>query len=516
MNYTQSPDFAVHVGTGRRLHKDSIPIPTVVSEKDMNSIIWSLMDLLNQAGIAPVTFDENVPNSYNRITAAIQQLASASGAGSQVGSVAQLKSLPKTGSAYAIVAGYYAVGDQGAPGQMWLDLADTTSADNGVTIFVATDGGRWKRVNTAEITTKQAGCRANGTTGDDAAFLNWFRAVRLHNSIGVISDGLHKFLSPLTWDLAGNLGAGLATDAASGLRIQGRGLSTSVLDFRGVNSATPFTLTAGGQAIFDWTFANFQVLTDYAGVGARLGLANLSDAFNSVKIDGVEFKNISNTTQAVSVEINGFYQSELNFRANGGQTGRLPGALGTAMVINRMAFCEAMIAVGNAQRGLIFGGSYIFGNEFSGLDVEEVDVGVIFSGDRINQNIFTAGTIVANTCVQSTATFSKNNRFDAGINLAPYAGGQVFGASRNGLTIDDGKSYISTPAFPSSGQPLTNTTGQEVFVVIFNGSPTIVNINGTAFTVAPGGAGLTHLLLPDDIITVTYTGGCGWVWRSGF
>ncbi|MDN7873853.1 pectate lyase [Burkholderia aenigmatica] len=62
-----------------------------------------------------------------------------------VDSVAALRALSKTTYSNAFTTGYYAAND-GAAGAYRLDPTDTTSADNGGTIIVAADGGRWKKL----------------------------------------------------------------------------------------------------------------------------------------------------------------------------------------------------------------------------------------------------------------------------------------------------------------------------------------------------------------------------------
>lgn len=91
-----------------------------------------------------------------------------------VNSIAELKTLLKTTpSQNAFVSGYYAEGDGGG-GPYYLDSADTTSADNGGTIIVAADGGRWKLVNGGTVSINQFGAKGdwNGVSGsDDTAFI---------------------------------------------------------------------------------------------------------------------------------------------------------------------------------------------------------------------------------------------------------------------------------------------------------------------------------------------------------
>lgn len=67
-----------------------------------------------------------------------------------VDNVAALRALDKNIYSYAETTGYFTAGD-GGQGQYYLDASDTTSADNGGTIIVATDGGRWKLHHGAEV-----------------------------------------------------------------------------------------------------------------------------------------------------------------------------------------------------------------------------------------------------------------------------------------------------------------------------------------------------------------------------
>lgn len=59
--------------------------------------------------------------------------------------------------------GYYTSGD-GGHGSYYLDLTDTTSTDNGGTIIVAADGGRWKLLMYSVVNVKQFGAKADGNT----------------------------------------------------------------------------------------------------------------------------------------------------------------------------------------------------------------------------------------------------------------------------------------------------------------------------------------------------------------
>jgi len=92
------------------------------------------------------------------------------GGGAQVVStIAGLRLLKKTKpSKSAIVTGYWAEGDGGG-GQYYLDVSDNVSTDNGGTVIVAADGGRWKLQHTGSVNIKQFGMLADwdGATGTD-------------------------------------------------------------------------------------------------------------------------------------------------------------------------------------------------------------------------------------------------------------------------------------------------------------------------------------------------------------
>lgn len=77
-----------------------------------------------------------------------------------VGSVAEIRTLSKSAvSKSAFATGYYAAGDGGG-GSYTLDGSDTTTADDGGSVLVASDGGRWKLQFTQRtLDLKQFGAR---------------------------------------------------------------------------------------------------------------------------------------------------------------------------------------------------------------------------------------------------------------------------------------------------------------------------------------------------------------------
>ncbi|WP_441460433.1 hypothetical protein [Burkholderia thailandensis] len=81
-----------------------------------------------------------------------------------VDSIAALRGLSSAIYQRAFVTGYFVPHDGGG-GNYQFDPNDTTSSDNGGTIIVASDGGRWKLSGSGTVSTKQFGVFATGDAG---------------------------------------------------------------------------------------------------------------------------------------------------------------------------------------------------------------------------------------------------------------------------------------------------------------------------------------------------------------
>jgi hypothetical protein len=152
-----------------------------------SSVISSQLAQLVSDNLAADVLDDG------NTSALLAQMKLAFGRNRVVDTIAALKALPKTGSPRVFVEGYYSVGDGGG-GPYWYDSTDTTSADNGGSIIVATDGGRWKLAWVNSINIKQFGAKCDynigtGTGTDDSAAVQ--AAI---NSIPV--NGTGKITSP--------------------------------------------------------------------------------------------------------------------------------------------------------------------------------------------------------------------------------------------------------------------------------------------------------------------------------
>lgn len=85
-----------------------------------------------------------------------------------VNSISDLRAIKSSSYTRVFVTGYYSSGDGGG-GAYWYDPTDTTSADNGGTIIVATDGGRWKLEQIGLVRTSQFGAVGSG---DETTYVN--------------------------------------------------------------------------------------------------------------------------------------------------------------------------------------------------------------------------------------------------------------------------------------------------------------------------------------------------------
>lgn len=74
MDYTNSANYATHAGTGQRMHEAGQALPTVVSDQDMNMVVWSLMEVVKESGLSGIQFSKDSPASYQRLRDALRIL----------------------------------------------------------------------------------------------------------------------------------------------------------------------------------------------------------------------------------------------------------------------------------------------------------------------------------------------------------------------------------------------------------------------------------------------------------
>ncbi|RQV06934.1 hypothetical protein DF047_17090 [Burkholderia cenocepacia] len=329
-----------------------------------------------------------------------------------VDSIAALRATNHTFYQRAFVTGYYSAHDGGG-GAYQYDASDTSSADNGGTIIVAADGGRWKLSNTTPVTTKQFGAKGDGTTLDDVAVANWWGWCSLGNP-GYVSKGTYKMGSPMSWDVKNS--------ATTGVLIDGAGTEQAYFDLTGV-SGQPFKVinSAGGGAFYS-KFENFGIRTNYNGVGCMIGQENLADELNVFTFE-VYVNNVNTGASACATELNFVVNSHFRncvFNCAGATVGEaLRLRRGQFNTFEGGSFSNALISCHLTN-------DYNFGNTWYGPDFEVSGTNVVIDSAQSANNSWFGGQWQW-TAASINGTAGNNNRF-FGNNFAS-AGAVVSGST---------------------------------------------------------------------------------------
>lgn len=115
---------------------------------------------VNQAFVSGTTITSAWLNGVNDFVNGQQQTVPAERV---VSSIAAVRNLDKTQLTSVYVTDYYGTGVGRGGGSYRLDPNDTTSTDNGGTIIVATDGGRWKLQHNGTVSIAQFGGIGDGS-----------------------------------------------------------------------------------------------------------------------------------------------------------------------------------------------------------------------------------------------------------------------------------------------------------------------------------------------------------------
>jgi len=173
-----------------------------------------------------------------------------------VDSIAALRTLSKTLYTRAFVTGYYAIGDGGG-GPYQYDTADTTSADNGGTIIVASDGGRWKLQKVDWISCRQFGAKGDSTTDDTTALQAW---LNIGGNLWAPA-GNYKITAALKW-------------AVDNTWIQGAGRNSTIFNFNFVGTSALLSSTQGTTQRLYCRASDIQFL-DNGGVSRIVDLKDM-------------------------------------------------------------------------------------------------------------------------------------------------------------------------------------------------------------------------------------------------
>lgn len=119
-----------------------------------------------------------------------------------VATLGAVRNLDKsTASPSVVTAGYYAIGDGGGA-RYYLDASDNISVDDGGAVIVATDGGRWKLIESGEVSARQFGARGNSSysvlaADDTTALQNFINYLQKAGRRGRIPAGRYRCTSQL-------------------------------------------------------------------------------------------------------------------------------------------------------------------------------------------------------------------------------------------------------------------------------------------------------------------------------
>lgn len=326
-----------------------------------------------------------------------------------VSSIAALRSLSHTTYNCAFVTGYYTAHDGGG-GAYQYDPADTTSADNGATIIVAADGGRWKLQLTGALSLKQCGAKGDGTTDDTAAVNAW---------IAIIMSGAGPktgYAPAATYHVTQQITMDFGPVATTGATFIGDGRAQSIFELKSVTTAPAWivTDTVGTKAEFYAKIIGIGFQGNVAGPVLQLGDEAFAVALNEGQFD-VAAWNSNTTANAVAIECNGLYNCDSFLVANCAGHGK-------ALRARQCEFSRFFGSMGNADTGLHLTGGYNFGNVFTSLDLEVVNTCVVIDGTNVSNNTFIGGQFVwtngsGPAVAAITATAGNNNRF-IGVNFA--------------------------------------------------------------------------------------------------
>lgn len=246
---------------------DKSPATPIVAAwlNDVNDTVYRA---LGDAGVAPTTAaqvlanlglsNQGTPSGASLIGFDGGTLATSflSKVNRVVGSIAALRMLSEAVYTVAFVSGYYTPHDGGG-GAYQLDSADTTTADNGGTVIVAADGGRWKLSVTTSLSVKQWGAKGD-STNDDTAPIN--AALAFGGNI-FVPAGEYKLTGPLLW-------------AKDNTWLQGAGSASSILNFTVAGTSCLLSSTQGVSERSFCRASDLQFL-DNAGHGFIIDLKDM-------------------------------------------------------------------------------------------------------------------------------------------------------------------------------------------------------------------------------------------------
>lgn len=400
-----------------------------------------------------------------------------------VGNVAALRLLSKTGgSRGAVLLGYYVFGDSGGGARYWLDLADTTTADNGGSVIVAADGGRWKMVERSTMYAEQFGAKGDGSTTDTVAIQSAKDALV---SGGILKFGTGTFLVDTDAALTVNV---------PNVTIEGTGPSTIIKAKNSANLSNVIALAATGC-----TVKNLVVDGNRTNSGTSPSVSyGVFIGFSTTLIENVEVRECTRVGafmgSGVSTPININY---INcwFHDNGGNVN---GGIGVG-IYGGGSFPANYIKI----EGCRFENNY---NLFAGFPGDSTAVNiqakdVIFNNNYVKNNHNVQGGQIAFTSDGSTGI--PDGRFIVTNNTIIHDV-TVAGEATSGIEIEGKKAIVADNIVQSANGDAIRleTSGGDTIVAnnICNGNANGINL------IQVGGTGVSKVIVHDNLVMSGSTG----------
>ena len=449
--------------------------------------------------------------------------------------IATLRTLPKTGgSIAAFVEGYYLPGDGGG-GHYLLDAADVTSVDNGGTIIVAADGGRWKLIFQGGVSVLQFGVKADAGATDNS---NRLQACRDWVASGAVRNHLYFPAGIYGYSVSPNW----AIPAAD---IQARGQVT--LRYSGIGNAVIFD--AGATAldlVYNMSF----------GVGNRFIVECPSTALDAVFVRSVHHSKIGITARGAGTAHAGLHVqfavcTEFDVVVSVNEAGWYLGAkpavgimLDKRLVNETASYCKFPNPVIEGPDVGIYLANTL-GNVFKGGTSEACSQYGVFgpvgaSGDRFDGTDFEANGVsdvyALGTGIEIDSCDSDNEiNFGAGATLCRVIGGRhkdilldigsigcsatdtIYNRSNNGGTFSDGGTNSIVRGVRNGGTNAIYLTGSRTYdpPSIPTGTTTQADVTvlgakfgdsaKASFSIPIGVTTMTAAVSAVDTVTVSFT-----------
>lgn len=346
--------------------------------------------------------------------------------------------------------------------------------------------------------------KGDNSTDDTAAIKAWINAVFATGQTGYLPAGTYKMTSQIVFPCDNN---------NAGVSFIGDGIGQSILNGQAISSNPNFwakNITASSSIYFKLLGIGLQ--GNIAGTVFEVGKPDFSDAINEPQIE-TSVQNFSTNANAIAVILNQALGGNFKLIANtGGPSVPLQMNAASFNVFNAGSFGS------QGGGGIKFpasggGGGFCYGNTFNSPDFENmatcltIDAGADTFANTFNggQWSWSANAVNANGGLSNYI----NNP-----NLAPVAVSvSTFFEASVGITVT-GNGFlpgVTTPGFPGSGTPVTNTTGRTVEIFVWGGTISAISINGASGMTMSGG---TFIVQNGGTIDFSYTGSPAWQWQA--